>query len=63
MSQNPNLLNRSIKENIAYGISADGNGIIEACKAAFIYKQIVDCDGGYNATIREGGVKLLGSKR
>jgi len=60
--QNPDLLNRSIKENVAYRISVDGNRIVEAYKAASIYNQIVDYDSGYNATVREEGVKLLGSK-
>jgi ABC-type protease/lipase transport system fused ATPase/permease subunit len=48
---------------VAYRISADSNGIVEAYKAASIYNRIVDCDGGYNAIVREGGVKLLGGKR
>ena len=37
MSQNHNLLNRSIKENVMYGINANSNRIIEAHKAASIY--------------------------
>ena len=48
---------------MAYRISADSNGIVEAYKAASIYNWIVDCNGGYNAIIREGGVKILGGKR
>jgi len=62
MLQNPNLLNRLIKENVVYRISVDSNGIVKAYKAASIYKRIVDCDGGYDATVREKGVKLLDSK-
>ena len=47
---------------MAYRISVDGDGIIEAYKAAFIYKRIVDCDSRYDATVGEGGVKLLSSE-
>jgi len=52
-----------IKENIVYGISANSNRIMEAYKAASIYNQIVDYNNRYNATVREGGVKLLGGER
>ena len=36
---------------------------MEAYKAASIYNRIVNCDGRYDATIGEGGVKLSGGKR
>ena len=47
---------------MAYRISANSDGIIKACKAAFIYNQIMDYNNRYDATIGEGGVKLLGGK-
>ena len=47
---------------MAYKISVDGDKIMEVYKGAFIYNQIIDCNGGYDATIGEESVKLLGGK-
>ena len=47
---------------MAYGISTNNNRIVKAYKAASIYNQIVNCDSGYNTTVRKGGNKLLGGK-
>ena len=47
---------------MAYRISANSNRIMEAYKAASIYNQIINYNAKYNATVREGSVKLLSSK-
>jgi len=46
-----------------YRISADSDRIVKAYKAASIHNRIVDYNNGYDATIREGGVKISGSER
>ena len=52
----------SIKEIVGYGLSAKTNKIEEACKAAYIYNQIMHYKAQYDTKVGEEGVKLLGSK-
>ncbi|OCK89680.1 uncharacterized protein K441DRAFT_583141, partial [Cenococcum geophilum 1.58] len=56
------LLNKLIKEIIAYRLSAKANKIKEAYKAAYIYNRIIGLKTQYNTNVREEGIKLLGSK-
>jgi len=47
---------------VGYRLNAKANKIKEACKAAYIYNQIMGFKTQYNTKIGEEGVKLLGSK-
>ena len=55
--------NRLIREIILYGLHTNNIKIAESCKAASIYKRIIRYNTGYSIVVREGGIKLLGSKR
>jgi len=55
--------NRSIREIVLYGLHANNIKIAESCKAASIHKRIIRCNTGYSIVVREGGIKLSGSKR
>lgn len=69
VSQEPALFSGTIKENIIYGMEAEGvteETIDEACKAANAYGFIQDkklFPDGYNTLVGERGVKLSGGQK
>ena len=64
VTQETFLFNTSIKENIAYGLSACLlEKIIEAAKAANADDFIIQTQDGYDTIIGERGIKLSGGQR
>ncbi|MBI5064978.1 ABC transporter ATP-binding protein [Candidatus Woesearchaeota archaeon] len=62
--QDVSLFNRTIKENIAYGIKNASQKVIEdAAKLAHAHEFILQTPKGYNSIIGERGVKLSGGQR
>ncbi|HEU5161671.1 MAG TPA: ATP-binding cassette domain-containing protein, partial [Thermoanaerobaculia bacterium] len=58
------LFNDTVRNNIAYGRADIGQDEIErAAKAANAHEFIMKIDGGYDATVGEGGVLLSGGQR
>ena len=62
MPQNFEVLNKSIREIVLYGLYANDVEIVEGCKATSIYKWIIHYNVRYNTVVGERGIKLLGSK-
>jgi ABC-type multidrug transport system fused ATPase/permease subunit len=59
VSQEPNLFETSIKNNIAYGNpSATMEDIIQAAKSANAHDFIMSFEHGYDTLVGEGGSKL-----
>ncbi len=64
VTQEPILFDESIAQNIALGRpGADRKAIISAAKAAAADAFIQAIEGGYDATVGEGGLKLSGGQR
>ena len=64
VSQEVNLFNATIRENIRYGrLDASDEAIEEAARAANAHEFIVDLPEGYDAEVGERGVKLSGGQR
>jgi ABC-type multidrug transport system fused ATPase/permease subunit len=57
------LFNRSIRDNIAYGLAVDESEIIEAAKQAQAHKFITDTYDGYDSVVGEEGLKLSAGQR
>jgi ATP-binding cassette, subfamily B, bacterial MsbA len=64
VTQEPILFDESIAQNISLGRpGADRKAIIAAAKAAAADAFILAIEGGYDATVGEGGLKLSGGQR
>ncbi len=64
VSQRIMLFNRSVRENIAYGIdNLSEEEIIDAAKAAFAHDFIMKLKDGYNTNIQEQGIILSGGEK
>ncbi len=64
VSQNPDLFNDTIYNNIVYGdTSLSREDVIRAAQAAFADEFIRDIPEGYDAVIGERGMKLSGGQR
>ncbi|VUZ45635.1 unnamed protein product [Hymenolepis diminuta] len=65
VSQEPNLFNLSIKENIAYGCKDEPpmEEIIEAAKQANIHEFISTLPDGYDTNVGTGGSQLSGGQK
>ncbi|KAM3187686.1 hypothetical protein ACTXT7_001799 [Hymenolepis weldensis] len=65
VSQEPNLFNLSIKENIAYGCKDEPSmeEIIEAAKQANIHEFISTLPDGYDTNVGTGGSQLSGGQK
>nr|QZZ63294.1 ABC transporter [Leptinotarsa decemlineata] len=66
VSQEPNLFNKTIAENIAYGDNsreADMNEIMQAARNANIHNFIVDLPKGYDTKLGEKAVQLSGGQK
>ncbi|MFZ2102616.1 MAG: ABC transporter ATP-binding protein [Oricola sp.] len=69
VSQEPSLMHRSLRDNIAYGKpDATEEEIVEAAKKAHAHEFIIDVEDpkgrhGYDAHVGERGIKLSGGQR
>ncbi|MGB5325263.1 MAG: lipid A export permease/ATP-binding protein MsbA [Pseudomonadales bacterium] len=64
VSQNVNLFNSSVADNIAFGLSQAGDKAIEdAAKAANAHDFIIALPEGYDTVVGENGVLLSGGQR
>ena len=64
VSQDVEIFDLSIRDNIAYGNkSATEQEIIQACKAAYAHEFIQSFPEGYNTRVGERGLKLSGGQR
>jgi len=65
VEQEPFLFSRSIRENIAYGVSAhvSDDEVQAAAQAAAIHEVIMSFPDGYNTLIGEKGVTLSGGQK
>ncbi|MEM1377388.1 MAG: ATP-binding cassette domain-containing protein, partial [Pseudomonadota bacterium] len=69
VSQEPSLMHRSLKDNIAYGMAnASMDDIVSAAKRAQAHDFILDAEDpkgrrGYDAHVGERGIKLSGGQR
>ena len=64
VTQEPILFNKSIKENIVYGmLDASEQEIIDAAKAAYLYKFVKSLPRGFDTVIGELGSRLSGGEK
>jgi ATP-binding cassette subfamily B protein len=69
LQQKPELLNRTIRENVSYGLTDTTTGteiadkVEEACQAACIHRSIVHFVHGYDTMVGEQGINLSGGQR
>ncbi len=64
VGQNPFVFSGTIRDNIAYGSdNPDDEAIRRAAMAAHIHEEIMQMDGGYEATVSERGNNLSGGQR
>lgn len=69
VSQEPDLFNRSIKDNIAYGLDHDDGTVVTdeiieaAAKAANVHSFATNLEEGYNTVVGPRGNKLSGGQR
>ncbi len=64
VSQDPQLLHRTIAENICYGLDeVDGEMVAEVGKAAHVEEFVYDLPDGYDTVVGERGLKLSGGQR
>jgi len=63
VSQEPYLFHGSVAENVAYGLEADDEDIIDALSMAGAMEFVADLPEGIHTTVGERGVKLSGGQR
>jgi ATP-binding cassette subfamily B protein len=63
VSQEPYLFHGSVAENVAYGLDADDEEIIDALSMAGAMEFVTDLPEGIDTTVGERGVKLSGGQR
>ncbi|PSP70822.1 multidrug ABC transporter ATP-binding protein, partial [Halobacteriales archaeon QH_6_68_27] len=63
VSQEPYLFHGSVAENVAYGLDADEEEVIEALSMAGAMEFVTDLPEGIHTTVGERGVKLSGGQR
>ncbi|MDE7468696.1 MAG: ATP-binding cassette domain-containing protein [Desulfovibrionaceae bacterium] len=65
VSQNTYLFNRSVAENIAYGVEGaiDMEKVYEIAKMAYCHDFILELPQGYDTTVGDGGSRLSGGQR
>jgi len=63
VSQEPYLFHGSVAENVAYGLDADDEEIIDALSMAGAMEFVADLPEGIDTTVGERGVKLSGGQR
>ena len=62
VSQNVQLFDVSIRDNITYGIKATDSEVIDACKKANAYDFIHNMPDGLDTLVGENGIKLSGGE-
>lgn len=62
VSQNVQLFDVSIRDNITYGINATDSEVIDACKKANAYDFIHNMPDGLDTLVGENGIKLSGGE-
>ncbi len=63
VEQEVKLFNRSIKDNISFGMNVSMKRIVTAAKLAQAHEFIMTFNDGYNTIIREGGISLSSGQR
>jgi ATP-binding cassette subfamily B protein len=63
VSQEPYLFHGTVAENVAYGLDADDEEIIDALSMAGAMEFVADLPEGIDTTVGERGVKLSGGQR
>ena len=63
VSQEPYLFHGTVAENVAYGLDADDEDIIDALSMAGAMEFVGDLPQGIDTTVGERGVKLSGGQR
>ncbi|WP_436925813.1 ABC transporter ATP-binding protein [Halosimplex amylolyticum] len=63
VSQEPYLFHGTIEENVAYGLEADDDEIVEALRLSGAMEFVSDLPDGIETTVGERGVKLSGGQR
>ncbi len=63
VEQEVKLFNRSIKDNISFGMNVSMKRIVTAAKLAQAHEFIMKFNDGYNTIIREGGISLSSGQR
>lgn len=63
VSQDPHLLDATIRENVAYGTNASDYEVIEACKKANIYDFIDQLPERFDTVVGPRGFKLSGGQK
>jgi len=63
VSQEPYLFHGTVAENVAYGLDADDEEIVDALSMAGAMEFVTDLPEGIDTTVGERGVKLSGGQR
>jgi len=63
VSQEPYLFHGTVEENVAYGLDASDDDILEALRLAGAMEFVADLPDGIETTVGERGVKLSGGQR
>ncbi|MEF8851694.1 MAG: ABC transporter ATP-binding protein [Haloarculaceae archaeon] len=63
VSQEPYLFHGTVAENVAYGLEADDEEIVDALATAGAMEFVADLPEGIHTTVGERGVKLSGGQR
>ncbi len=62
--QDPLIFSGTIRENITYGLDSwTESELVQACKAAMIYEDILKMEHGFDTMIGESGMTLSGGQR
>ena len=62
--QDPLIFSGTIRENITYGLDSwTESKLVQACKAAMIYEDILKMEHGFDTMIGESGMTLSGGQR
>ena len=61
--QEASLFNRTILENINYGLDCDKVKVIAAAKKAMVHDEILEMQGGYDFKVGQGGSSISGGQR
>ena len=62
--QDPLIFSGTIRENITYGLDSwTESELVQACKAAMIYENILKMEHGFDTMIGESGMTLSGGQR
>ena len=63
IGQEPFLFSGTVRENVAYGVEATDDEVIEAAKLAGAHEFVSTLPGGYDTEVGERGTRLSGGQR